>query len=154
VKRADAPDRSSFARFVAASGLAAAISVSVVALLGNWVDMSSTGWHVGVVATAYFCAARVNFELQRRWVFRQQATPSGAAAFVSFLVVNGSVSLLVACLSASLMKWSWLLSAAGERAPVYTLLLAAMASAPVSFLLTRRVIAHPLARPGVAPCHT
>ena len=145
-------DRLTFLRFVAASGVAAAISISVVALIGRWVDMSLTGWHVLVVAIAYFFAARINFELQRRWVFKSRGMTRPPSVFVQFLVVNGSVSLLVASLSALFMKWSWLLALTGKSAPLWTLMLAAIASAPVSFLMTRKVIARPPANRESAPC--
>lgn len=134
------PDRHKVVRFVCASGIAVAISAGVMVVSGRWLDLSLPGVHISVGAIAYFTAARVNYELQRYWVFRHPRTDGTGRACVSFLFINGSIALLVACLSAALMKWQWLAAMTGDAHAVTSLLLAAITFAPTSFLMTRKVM--------------
>jgi putative flippase GtrA len=128
------------ARFVCASGLAAVISAGVMLVSGLWVDLSFPSWHIGIAAVAYFTAARINYELQRSWVFEQHSAVRPVRAFGKFLLVNGSIALLVAFASAALMHWPWLGDTSGDAQAVTCLLLAALVCAPISFHLTRNVV--------------
>src|SRR5262245_27072840 len=127
-------------RFLLASGLAAAISIAIVEVARMVLDLSNPWTHMIVVAGSYFSAARVNFELQRRWTFDQAVVANGWRLFCVFVLVNGSLSLAVGSLSAWLVRWPPLAQLTGAAATSVSLIAAALAVAPLSFVLTRYLV--------------
>lgn len=104
-------------------------------------DLANPWVHVGTIALSYFVAARINFELQRRWAFdRVVVVIAGRPSFITFAVVNGSMSVIVGILSAWLVCWAPLTQLAGSAAIFVSLVIAALAMAPLSFVLTRRLL--------------
>jgi putative flippase GtrA len=133
--------RGSALRFLAASALAAGISIAVVEAGGAFLPMSLAWVHVAVVSISYFVAARLNFELQRRWVFDAAAPRTAAPGeFGLFVIVNGTMSLLVGALSGLLLRTPPMAVLSRSVAMAASLLVAAAAVAPLSFMLTRHLV--------------
>lgn len=127
-------------RFLLASGLAATISIALIELARVALDLANPWLHVGSVALSYFVAARINFELQQRWTFGRVVVVARRPSFITFVVVNGSMSLIVGALSAWLVCWAPLTQLAGPAPIFISLVVAALAMAPLSFVLTRRLV--------------
>lgn len=103
-------------------------------------DLANPWMHVGTVAASYLVAARINFELQRRWAFDRVVAGAGQLSFIVFVVVNGSMSLVVGTLSVWLVRWAPLTQLTGSASIFTSLVIAALVMAPLSFVLTRRLV--------------
>jgi putative flippase GtrA len=129
----------SFLRFLVCSGIATLISMAVFELLRRIVDVQQLLVHVAVVAIAYFAAARANFEMQQRWVFSDVVRRGTGMPFHVFVIGNGTMSLLVGAVSAALVRWPGFVATLGSSAALASVVLAAAAISPFSYLLLRHL---------------
>ena len=135
------PNDGSVIRFLMASALAACTSIAVVEVGERMLPMA-IGWvHVIVVSISYFAAARLNFEMQRRWVFgSDEPSTGGYSAFALFVLVNGTMSLLVGAVSVALMRWPEFRATFDRLAMATSLVAGAAVVAPMSFVVVRRLV--------------
>ncbi len=133
-----------FALFCMSAGTAAGVSLAVLALLSMAVSASGPWEQSLLFAASYASGVAVNFALQSGWVFRA-SDRWAVTLFLRFTALNIAISICAGALASFLVTVCCNSPDIWERA--MALCVAALALAPVNFLLSRRIFGAAAIRP-------
>lgn len=132
-------ERNSLARFLVVGVLLGLVSSIAMISLESAANTTSRFAHGAVVALVYISAMNGNFFIQRAWVFRSRRSVR-FSSIAAFWMVSLFTSFLAGVIAFLLVGWSVFIETFGALADVSSLFIAAVACAPVSYLLTKKAV--------------
>ena len=126
-----------YLRFLVSGSVVGVASIAFFEVLRRAVGAQDLWVHGIVVSMTYLFGVLLSYWLQQSFVFARRMAV-GLAPFLAFLAICAGASIVAGAVSGALLAWPPLRGVFSTYAPAASLIIAALAVSPASFLATRR----------------